>query len=112
MRVIDWEYSGLADPIIDVAMFAIYAYYNREQADRALYHYFGRQPTRLEETRLYMYMALCGLLWSLWTEYKQGLGDEFGDYSLTQYRYMKDFYRILSDEGYLAEARAEALTHS
>jgi CTP:phosphocholine cytidylyltransferase-like protein/thiamine kinase-like enzyme len=108
LRVIDWEYAGFADPIIDVAMFAIYAYYSREQADRALLHYLGRQPTRLEETRLYLYMALCGLLWSLWTEYKQGLGDEFGDYSLTQYRYMKDFYRILSKEGYLAEAGAAA----
>jgi CTP:phosphocholine cytidylyltransferase-like protein/thiamine kinase-like enzyme len=106
MCVIDWEYSGFADPIIDVAMFAIYAYYNRQQADRALVLYLGREPTRLEQTRLYMYMALCGLLWSLWTEYKQGLGDEFGDYSLVQYRYMNDFYQVIKDEGYLAEARA------
>ena len=35
--------------------------------------------------------------------YKQGLGEEFGEYPLVQYRYMKDFYRILAEEGYLDE---------
>jgi hypothetical protein len=36
---------------------------------------------------------MCGLLWSNWCEYKRKLGVEFGEYSLRQYRYAKDFYR-------------------
>lgn len=102
-RVIDWEYSGAADPIIDVAMFSIYSYFTRERADLALSYYLGRAPLRAETARLYMYMALAGFLWALWCQYKQGLGEEFGDYPLVQYRYMKDFYRILKEEGYLDE---------
>ena len=102
-RVIDWEYSGAADPIIDIAMFSIYAYYPREKADLALKYYLGREPKRIETARLYMYMALAGFLWALWSQYKQGLGEEFGEYSLVQYRYMKDFYRILKEEGFLDE---------
>ena len=103
MRVIDWEYSGAADPLIDIAMFSIYSYFSRERAELALECYLGREPDKLEKARLYMYMALAGFLWAVWCQYKQGLGEEFGEYPLVQYRYMKDFYRILKDEGYLDE---------
>ena len=102
-RVIDWEYSGAADPLIDIAMFSIYSYFQRERADLALSCYLGRAPERRETARLYMYMALAGFLWALWCQYKQGLGEEFGDYPLVQYRYMKNYYRILKEEGYLDE---------
>ena len=37
-------------------------------------------------------------LWSNWCEYKRNLGVEFGEYSLRQYRYAKDYYRIVQDE--------------
>ena len=102
-RVIDWEYSGAADPITDVAMFSIYSYFSRERADLALSYYLGREPERTETTRLYMYMALAGFLWAIWCQYKQKLGEEFDEYPLVQYRYMKDFYRILKEEGYMDE---------
>lgn len=108
IRVIDWEYSGMADPMIDVAMFSIYAYYTKEQMDKALRHYLGRKPERSEEARLYLYVALGGFAWSIWTEYKQGLGDDFGDYALEMYRYMKDYYRLLKDGGYLDGADSAA----
>ena len=84
-------------------MFSIYSYLPRERADLALSYYLGRKPKRQEEARLYMYMALAGFLWALWCQYKQGLGEEFGEYPLIQYRYMKDFYKILKEEGYLDE---------
>ena len=103
IRVIDWEYSGGADPLIDIAMYSIYTYYNKQQIDAALRHYLEREPTRQEEARLYMYVALGGFLWSIWAEYKQGLGDEFGEYPLDMYRYMKDYYQLLKDGGYLDE---------
>ncbi|MCL1851877.1 MAG: phosphocholine cytidylyltransferase/choline kinase family protein [Peptococcaceae bacterium] len=103
IKVIDWEYSGAADPLIDIAMYAIYTYYSKKQMDLALRHYLQREPTRREEARLYMYVALGGFLWSLWAQYKQGLGDEFGEYTLTMYRYMKEYYQLLKNGGYLNE---------
>ena len=103
VRVIDWEYSGASDPITDIAMFSIYSYFPRERADLALSYYLGREPEKGETARLYMYMALAGFLWALWCQYKQGLGEEFGEYPMIQYRYMKDFYKILKEEGYLDE---------
>ena len=100
-RVIDWEYCGAGDPIMDVAMFDIYAYYDREHIDRSLELYLGKEPSNQERARLYLYIALGGYLWSLWTEYKEAFGDNFGDYSRTMYNYLKDYYDILKNEGFL-----------
>ena len=52
----------------------------------------------LRTAKIYCYIAACGLLWSNWCEYKRNLGVEFGEYSLRQYRYAKDYYRIVQDE--------------
>ena len=48
--------------------------------------------------KIYCYIAIAGLLWSNWCEYKRTLGIEFGEYSLRQYRYAKEYYRIVQEE--------------
>lgn len=93
IKLIDWEYSGMAEPIIDVAMCAIYSYYNKESADILLESYLQRTPTDTELKKFYAYMALSGYLWALWTVYKANIGEEFGEYSLIMYRYAKDFFK-------------------
>lgn len=92
IKLIDWEYAGMAEPIIDIAMCAIYSYYTKEEADALLESYLKRQPTAYEYKKLYAYMALSGYLWALWTVYKSNIGEEFGEYSLKMYRYAKDFF--------------------
>ena len=92
VKLIDWEYAGMAEPIIDIAMCAIYSYYTKEEADALLESYLKRQPTACEYKKLYAYMALSGYLWALWTVYKSNIGEEFGEYSLKMYRYAKDFF--------------------
>lgn len=92
VKLIDWEYAGMAEPIIDIAMCAIYSYYTKEEAAALLESYLKRQPTAYEYKKLYAYMALSGYLWALWTVYKSNIGEEFGEYSLKMYRYAKDFF--------------------
>ena len=36
IRLIDWEYAGMQDPHVDLAMFSIYSFYSREQIDRLI----------------------------------------------------------------------------
>lgn len=98
-RVIDWEFSGMGDPIMDVAMYTIYAEFDRERIELALRLYCGGEPTQEQWTRLYLYVALGGFLWCMWAEYKQALGQEFGEYPLTMYRYCKDYYDLLKSRG-------------
>ncbi len=92
LQLTDWEYSGMQDPYVDLAMFSIYSYYTKEQIDHLIDIYFDNKCSKAIRARIYCYVASCGLLWSNWTEYKSTLGVEFGEYGLRQYRYAKEFY--------------------
>ena len=98
IRLIDWEYAGMQDPHVDIAMFCIYSLYDREQVDRLIDIYFEGKCPQETRIKIYCYIASCGLLWSNWCEYKRNLGVEFGEYSLRQYRYAKEYYKIVIDE--------------
>ena len=98
LYLIDWEYAGMQDQHIDIAMFAIYSLYDREDVEKLIDAYFDGQCKDLVRIKIYAYIAICGLLWSNWCEYKRNLGVEFGEYSLKQYRYAKEYYRIVKEE--------------
>ncbi len=95
IQLTDWEYAGMQDPHVDIAMFCIYSMYGKEQIDRFIDIYFEEDGgcSKTVRAKIYAYIAVCGLLWSNWCEYKRNLGVEFGEYSLYQYRYGKEFYR-------------------
>lgn len=93
LRLIDWEYAGMCDPLIDVSMCAIYSYYNDAEAENLLSVYLGRQANSEERFVYYSYIALGGFLWCLWAVYKSSIGEEFGEYTLTMYRYAKNYYK-------------------
>lgn len=106
IRLIDWEYAGMQDPHVDIAMFCIYSLYEREQVDHLIDLYFIEGCPDAIRIKIYCYIAACGLLWSNWCEYKRQLGVEFGEYSIRQYRYAKDYYKIVCEE---LEKRGESL---
>ncbi len=97
-RLIDWEYAGMQDPHVDIAMFCIYSLYDRQQIDDTIQLYFKEGCFGETRIKIYCYIAACGLLWSNWCEYKRIKGVEFGEYSLRQYRYAKDYYKIACGE--------------
>ncbi len=97
-KIIDWEYAGMQDSCVDVAMFALYALYDREQIEQLIDAYYYDGCDKSVRLKIYSYIAVCGLLWSNWCEYKRHLGVEFGEYSLRQYRYAKDYYKIFKEE--------------
>ncbi len=91
IRLIDWEYSGMCDPLMDLGMCAIYSYMDERRTEQLMQYYFGREPEHMERQLVYAYMALGGLLWSLWGLYKESLGVEFSDYTIKMYRYFKEY---------------------
>lgn len=103
VKLIDWEYAGMADPILDIAMCSVYSYYSFEEGLSLLEMYLERKPTEEETFILIASMALSGFLWSLWAVYKSNLGEEFGEYTITMYRYGKQGYRRLRPSLYLSE---------
>lgn len=107
-QLIDWEYAGMGDPHVDVALFCIYSLYDRTHINRAIDLYFAPAGgcDRATRAKIYCYVAAGGLLWSNWCEYKWHQGVEFGEYSLRQYRYAKDFARLAA--GLFRELEEEA----
>lgn len=101
IRLIDWEYAAMQDVHVDIAMFSIYSFYKKEQIDELIRIYFMDACPADIRIKIYCYVAVCGLLWSNWCEYKRMLGVDFGEYSLRQYRYAKEYYRIV--KGILGE---------
>ena len=95
IRIIDWEYGGMQDPHVDIAMFSIYSLYSKEQVDRLIDLYFKGEVSPMIRTKIYAYIASAGLLWSNWCEYKRSLGIDFGEYSLCQYRYAKEYSKLV-----------------
>lgn len=114
LKMIDWEYSGMADPLIDLSMALIYSFMPFEDVKGMLDKYIlvesygGKVPAGdggislnggYDEALnvIIAYMGLGGLLWALWGLYKSTVGEEFGDYTLKMYRYFKDSYEILQN---------------
>ena len=97
LQLTDWEYSGMQDPHVDIAMFCIYSLYSKEQADHLIDIYFEGKCDKETRTKIYCYIASSGLLWSNWCEFKRKFGVEFGEYSLRQYRFAKDFYKYAKE---------------
>lgn len=98
IHLIDWEYAGMQDPHVDIAMFGIYSLYNREQMDNLIDFYFQVKCSDAVRLKIYCYVAICGLLWSNWCEYKRMCGVEFGEYAFRQYQYAKDYLKIVEAE--------------
>lgn len=97
LQLIDWETAGMQDKNVDVAMFAIDAMYDKEQTDKLIDIYYEEECDDLTRTMIYCYMSVCGLMLSNWCEYKRNMGVEFGEYSLRQYRYAKDYCRYATE---------------
>ena len=93
--LIDWEYAGMQDPDLDIAMYAIYAGYTKEKIEQLINIYYENKVSENIRYKIYAYVAVGGLLWSNWCEYKQSLGLDFGEYSLAQYRYAKEYSKLV-----------------
>lgn len=79
--LIDWEYSGRQDPIVDVAMFCLSAAFDEKDSDNLLINYLQREPDLMEWARFYTYMATASLMWSLWSMFKTAGGEVFLGYT-------------------------------
>ena len=97
IHLIDWEYAAMQDPHIDIAMFAVYSMYDKKETDSLIDMYFCEGVLLETRKKIYAYVAICGLLWSNWCEYKAVYGVEFGEYALSQYRFAKEYYDFFTE---------------
>ncbi len=83
--LIDWEYSGMNDPMADFAALFIEADFEKENEDYILDKYFeGNVPPEARE-KILCYQILWDYLWAQWTVIKEAKGDDFGTYGRDRY---------------------------
>lgn len=97
--LIDWEYSGMNDPMADFAALFIEAGFSKENQDFILEKYFkGKIPENAHE-KILCYMILWDCLWAEWTVIKEANGDDFGTYGEDRYRRaIRNLRKIYGDE--------------
>lgn len=66
MWIVDWEYSGMNDPMWDLGDLSVEAGFDAAQDEEMIQSYFGAAPRPDERGRIVIYKAMCDLLWTLW----------------------------------------------
>ncbi|CAN7248129.1 phosphotransferase family protein [Rhizobium sp. LjRoot30] len=66
MWIVDWEYSGMNDPMWDLGDLSVEAGFDAAQEEEMIRAYFGGEPKPAERGRIVIYKAMCDLLWTLW----------------------------------------------
>ena len=83
--LIDWEYSGMNDPMWDIAALFLESNFTDESKDYFLSHYFdGNEPENARK-KILVYQILMDYLWTVWTCIKGAQGDDFGTYGMDRY---------------------------
>src|SRR5699024_10280925 len=60
ISLIDWEYASMQDQHLDIAMFANYAMYDRNEVDQLIDIYFDGKCNQITRIKIYAYIAISG----------------------------------------------------
>lgn len=89
--LIDWEYSGINDPMWDLAAHIIECDFDEDEEELFLQKYFNTDYIEEKYKRKILIYKICqDFLWSLWTNIKEAKGDEFGSYGIDRYNRAKE----------------------
>lgn len=84
--LIDWEYSGMNDPMADFAALFIEAQFEEENQEYFLNKYFGDHIPETAREKILCYQILWDYLWAQWTVIKEAKGDNFGTYGPDRFK--------------------------
>jgi thiamine kinase-like enzyme len=92
MWVVDWEYSGMNDPMWDLGDLSVEGGFNDAQDAEMLVAYFGGIPSGQDHARMIIYKAMCDLLWTLWgliQHANKNPADDFEAYAMRRFERCK-----------------------
>ena len=88
--LIDWEYSGMNDPMADFAALFIESEFSEDSQDYFLKKYYQDNIPPHTKERILCYEILWDTLWAQWTVIKEANGDDFGTYGKDRYNRAKE----------------------
>ena len=88
MWLVDWEYSGMNDPMWDLGDLSVEGQFTPAQEEEMIRAYFGGEPSPFDRGRIVIYKAMCDLLWTLWgliQHANQNPADDFWAYAVNRF---------------------------
>jgi thiamine kinase-like enzyme len=110
MWIVDWEYSGMNDPMWDLGDLSVEGGFSAAQDAELLSAYFGGQVSNADHGRMVIYKAMCDLLWTLWGLIQlanQNPADDFRAYADHRFARCKD---LLATQSFAQHIKAVAAT--
>ncbi|MBZ9678180.1 phosphotransferase family protein [Mesorhizobium sp. ES1-1] len=80
MWIVDWEYSGMNDPLWDLGDLSVEGKFDAAQDEEMMHAYFGGEARPPERGRIVIYKAMCDLLWTLWGLIQLANGNPVDDF--------------------------------
>ena len=98
LYLIDWEYSGINDPMADFAALFLESNFSQENQDFMMREYYqGDIPPHTFE-KIKCYQILWDYLWAQWTIIKEANGDDFGSYGKDRFNRAIKSLKTLSND--------------
>jgi thiamine kinase-like enzyme len=108
MWIVDWEYSGMNDPMWDLGDLSVEAGFDGDQEEEMLRAYFGAQPAARDRGRMVIYKAMCDLLWTLWGLIQLANGNPADDFRAYADGRFARCRRLMADPAFAAHLAAVA----
>jgi thiamine kinase-like enzyme len=95
IHLVDWEYSGMNDPMWDLAAYSLECGFSEDEEKLFLNLYFNGPVEERDEVRILINKICQDFLWSIWTNVKEAKGDDFGTYGSDRYNRCKRNLELL-----------------
>lgn len=93
--LIDWEYSGEADPGCDLATYIMDAMYSVDESRRLIKEYLGDDYSDKSEFHYLAYAAIVSYYWFVWAIYREACGAVMGESLHNWYVMARDYSSFL-----------------
>lgn len=108
MWIVDWEYSGMNDPLWDLGDLSVEAGFDETQDREMMSAYFDGEVAPAAFGRMVVYKAMCDLLWTLWgliQHADDNPAEDFWAYSVTRFERCKALMRSTEFDAHLEAVR-------
>nr|WP_044612370.1 choline kinase family protein [Candidatus Hamiltonella defensa] len=96
--LIDWEYSGMNDPMWDLAPHFLECQFNSEEEQIFLTYYFERNIPKESKQKILLFKFMQYVLWPLWAKVKEQYDDNFEKYDINRFKNAYQFMRQYQEQ--------------
>ncbi len=106
MWMVDWEYSGMNDPLWDLGDLSVEACFTDEQDMEMLMAYYDGNVSESDHGRMVIYKAMADLLWTLWGLIQHGNNNPAEDFWAYSTGRFERCQRLMAEQSFASHLAA------